>query len=159
MTKLNTAHIRKLIKLINQSPYFQLLSMKIKDMGIGFSLVHMDIEEKHLSPYLAIQGGVYSSLIDTAAYWAPYAELDENAGLISIDVNVNNLSSVKEGKLIIKGYRIKTGKSICAAKAEISDENGKILAYGSSKLLVTQGLQTIGQMASLHGVKIPPKFI
>lgn len=156
---LNPRHIKELIKMINWSPYFRLLSMVIEDIDIGYSMVRMEIEEKHLSPYGAIQGGVYSSLIDTAAYWAPYAELDENVGLISVDVNVNNLASVKEGVLLVKGLRIKTGRSICLAEAEITNQEGKILAHGSSKLLITRDLQTIEQMAALSNNPLPPKFI
>ena len=67
---LNQDHIRKLIALVNQSPFFQLLSMTIDDMGVGFSQLRIELEQKHLSPYMAIQGGVYSALIDAAAYWA-----------------------------------------------------------------------------------------
>ncbi|MGE5372877.1 MAG: PaaI family thioesterase [Solirubrobacterales bacterium] len=156
---INPAHLKALAALINESPYFRLLSMMIEDMGIGFSLVRVDIEPKHLSPYGAIQGGVYSSIIDTAAYWAPYAELDENVGLISMDVMVHNLASVKSGTLWARGERIKIGRTTCLAQASITDQNGKVLAHGSSKLLVTQGLQTIPQMVGFSAERIPNKFM
>jgi acyl-coenzyme A thioesterase PaaI-like protein len=64
--ELNRLHNQALIKLINSAPFFQNLSMAIEDMGIGYSVVKIALEEKHLSPYGAIQGGVYSSIIDTA---------------------------------------------------------------------------------------------
>ncbi|MGB4304534.1 MAG: PaaI family thioesterase, partial [Syntrophomonadaceae bacterium] len=105
--KLNEEHIKKLIALVNQSPFFQLLSMTIEHMGVGFSQLRIGLERKHLSPYMAIQGGVYSALIDAAAYWAVYAELPEEAGLITMDVTVNNLSSIKEGTIMATGRRIK----------------------------------------------------
>jgi len=157
--KLNLLHIQQLIKLINNSPYFQNLSMIIEDIGIGYSVVKIDVENKHLSPYGAIQGGVYASIIDAAAYWAPYAELDEDLGLISIDVNVNNAASVRKGSLFARGERIKIGRTICQAQATITDENGRVLAHGTSKLLVTKGLQTIPQMVGYCADKIGPKFI
>jgi len=157
--KLNSRHIQELIKLINHSPYFQNLSMIIEDIGIGYSVVKIDIENKHLSPYGAVQGGVYASIIDTAAYFAPYAELEEGVGLISIDVNVNNAASVKNGLLLARGERVKIGKTICLAQATITDANGNILAHGSSKLLVTKGLQTIPKMVDYSADIIPPKFI
>lgn len=156
---LNPAHIDGLIQLINQSPYFQLLSMTIEEMGIGYSVVKIQVGEKLLSPYAAIQGGVYSSLIDTAAYWAPYAELAENVGLISMDVNVHNLASVKSGRLLARGERIKIGKTTCLAQATITDEGGKVLAHGNSKLLITRGLQTVPQLTGYSPAQVPPKFI
>jgi uncharacterized protein (TIGR00369 family) len=157
---LNEEHIRGLIKLVNQSPFFQLLSMTIEDMGLGFSHLQIELEHKHLSPYLAIQGGVYSALIDAAAYWAVYAELPEQAGLITMDVNVNNLASIKEGTIVATGRRIKVGRSICLADVAVEDTNSRrILSQGTSKLLVTQGLQPITQIAQLAGTSLPPKFL
>lgn len=156
---LNPRHIEGLIQVINGSPYFQHLSMTIEEMGIGYSLVKIEMKKELLSPYGAIQGGVYSSLIDTAAYWAPYAELPDDVGLISMDVNVNNLSSIKSGSLWARGERIKIGRTTCLAEVSVSDNNGKVLAHGSSKLLITQGLQTIPQMIGYTPEKVPAKFI
>lgn len=156
---LNPRHIEELIKLINSSPYYQLLSMVMEDIGIGYSIITLDMESKHLSPYQAIQGGVYSSLIDAAAYWAVYPELDPESGLITLDVTVHHLASIKTGKLTVKGQRVKVGRTICLADATIESHEGRILAHGSSKLLVTDGLQTIDQMAALANTTLPPKFI
>ena len=155
---LNPKHIEGLISLINTSPYYQLLSMVMEDIGIGYSSIRLDMEQKHLSPYLAIQGGVYSSLIDAAAYWAVYSELDPDCGLITMDVTVHNLASINQG-MYAKGQRIKIGRTICLAEARVETDEGVILAQGSSKLLVTQGLQTIEQMSQLANVTLPPKFI
>jgi len=158
--KLNPAHVEAVINLINQGPYFRLLSMAVRELGPGYSLVEVDMEEKHLNPFGGIHGGVYSSLIDTAAYWAVYCELEENVGLISLDLKVDNLSPVKEGKLIVKGRRIKIGRNVCLAEATVSDEKGKALAHGTSKQMITRGLQTIEQaVLAMGGKPLPPKFI
>lgn len=157
--KLNPQHIQELIKLINSSPYFQLLAMNIEDISLGHCRVKTDITTRHLSPYGAIQGGVYASLVDTAAYWAVYGELDEGVGLITLDVNVNHLNSVKSGELITIGEQIKSGSTLCLAQATVTDGNGKILAHGTSKLLVTRGLQEINQIAQVAGTILPPKFL
>jgi acyl-coenzyme A thioesterase PaaI-like protein len=76
-----------------------------------------------------------------------------------MDVTVNNLASVKGGRLLARGERIKTGKTICLSQAQITDEDGKILAHGSSKLLVTKGLQTIPQINGYSADIVPSKFL
>lgn len=157
--ELNRLHIKELIRLINSSPFFQNLSMVIDDMGIGYSIVKINLEEKHLSPYGAIQGGVYSSIIDTAAYWAPYSELPEDVGLISMDVNVHNLASINQGMVIARGERLKIGRTICLSHVLVENEEGRVLAEGSSKLLITKGLQTIPNMKGYSAATMPPKFI
>lgn len=160
MKTLNPDHIKEVIALINQGPYFRLLSMKVSDLGKGFAKVEIDIENKHLNPFGGIHGGVYSSLIDTAAYWAVYCDVEEDAGLISLDIKVDNLASVKEGHLVVEGKLIKAGRIICMAEAFIMDGRGKFLAHGTSKQMVIQGRQTIAQAVSSMGYKpLPPKFI
>lgn len=160
MQRLNPDHIAAVIDLINRGPFFRLLSMQVAELGLGYSRVVVDLERKHLNPFGGIHGGVYSSLIDTATYWAVYCDIEENAGYISIDVSVDNLAPVKEGRLIVEGRRIKAGRSICIAEATITDHKGRPVAHGKSKQMVTPGLQSISQaVAAMGGQPLPPKFI
>ena len=41
MKKPNPEYIKRIKELVNGSPYFALLSMKILDIGIGFSVVEI----------------------------------------------------------------------------------------------------------------------
>lgn len=160
LKKINSEHIKAVIDLINNGPYFRLLSINVCELGPGYSKLQVELENKHLNPFGGIHGGVYSSLIDTAAYWAVYCDIDEESGLISLDVNVDNLSTVKDGLLLVEGRRIKAGKNICLAEAVITDSRGRYLAHGKSKQMVTRGLQTITQAVSAMGYPpLPPKFI
>ena len=59
-----------------------------------------------------------------------------------------------------KGRSIKIGKSMCLAEATATDGNGKWLAHGTSKMMVTKGLQTIEDALNFTGSDLlPPKFI
>lgn len=160
MAKLNPEHIKVVIQAINNGPFFRLLSMPITQMGIGFADMEIELVHKHLNPFGGIHGGVYASVIDTAAYWSAYSELDENAGMISIDLKIDFLSPIKTGNITVKGKRIKTGKTICLAEATVLDRDGKMLAHGSSKMMVSTELQTIREALKFTGVEdLPPKFI
>src|SRR5665647_1213873 len=157
MRTINPKHIKGILDMINHGPYFMLLNMVVKELGIGYSRVECDLENKHLNPFGGVHGGVYTSLIDTAAYWASYCEIDEDAGYISLDVQVDMLSASKNGRLVVEGKRIKVGRSVCKSEAIIMDSRGKILAHGTSKQMVTPGLQTINQAAMAMGYKsLPP---
>ncbi len=158
MQKLNPEHVESVLSMINKSPYFDLLSIVVKDIGIGYSYIEMDIEKKHLNPFKGIHGGVYSSIIDTAAYWAVYSEMPEGSGLITLDLTVNNLAPVKSGTLVVKGKRIKTGRTICIAEAGVM-QGERVVSHGISKMVVTKGLQTIDQILEEKPICIPPKFL
>jgi len=160
MRELNPEHISAVIGLINESPYFKHLAMVVRELRNGHSVVELDIDQRHLNPFGGIHGGVYSSIIDTAAYWSVYCELEEDAGLISIDVYVNNLRPISEGRLTVVGRRLKLGRSICLAEAVVSDDNDVILAQGTSKMMVTPHQQTIEAARASSGFdSLPPKFL
>ncbi len=160
MPELNPKHVQAVLELINRGPYFRHLSMPVKDIGMGYSIVELDIGNEHLNPFGGLHGGVYASAIDTAAYWAVYCELDEDVGLISLDLKVDYLAPANAGKMIIRGSRIKIGKTICLAEATAFDQNEKWLAHGISKMMVTQGLQTLRDALHFVGDEhLPPKFV
>jgi uncharacterized protein (TIGR00369 family) len=160
MYKINAEHISTVIRLINGSPFFKLLSIEVKEIGNGYSLLECEMREKHLNPFGSAHGGVYSSLIDTAAYWAVYCDMKDNTGYVTIDLNMHVLAPIREGLLLVSGTRIKTGKSLCLAEAKIETDNGHILATGTSKMLVVKEKQTINHIAQMTGIgQLPQKFI
>ena len=160
MKPLNPKHIREIIRLINHSPFFSLLSLDVKALEYGYCRVEIALEEKHLNPFGGLHGGVYSAAIDTAAYWAVYCAAPEEMGLISLDLHVDNLSTVQSGKLIVEGKQVKAGRSVCLAEATVKDCCGKLLACGSSKQVLVPGLQTIPQAIAAMGMPpLPPKFL
>jgi uncharacterized protein (TIGR00369 family) len=157
---INPAHIKALIELVNRGPYFELLSMEVIELSVGYSKVEARLESKHMNPFGAVHGGVYSSMIDTAAYWSAYCELDEDVGYTSIDVSVNNLAMISEGIITVEGRSIKIGKSICVVEAIAKDAAGRLLAQGMSKLMILQGKQSINHAIEAMGHKaLPPKFL
>ena len=160
MKMLNPAHIERILDLVNNAPYFKLLSMEICEIREGYARVEVDLETKHLTPFATVHGGVYASLLDTACYWACYGELDEDAGYVTIDINSTMLGASNSGRLIIEGRRIKMGKSVCMSAATMVNEAGKLIAHGESKMLVTHGMQTIASAVVAMGKEpLPEKFI
>ena len=160
MKEINPAHVEALISLINGGPYFKLLSMVVKEMGVGYSLVEVGIDRKHNHPFGGVHGGVYCSAIDTAAAWAAYCEVDENAAFITLDVNVNILAPVTNSKLIVEGRRIKIGRTICTTEATARNREGDIIANGSSKLVIMRDRKNMKQGPNpFASENLPPKFI
>jgi uncharacterized protein (TIGR00369 family) len=160
LAKLNPEHLRAVVSAINDCPFFKLMSMQVTEIGSGYSAVAAEIQKKHMNPFGGLHGGVYASLIDTAAYWCAYCDLPEENGLISIDLKVDFLGPMIDGKVFIKGQSLKSGRTICLTEAKMFDGNGRILAHGTSKLMVTQGRQSINDVIDSGGsIMLPKKFI
>jgi acyl-coenzyme A thioesterase PaaI-like protein len=51
MLSLNQDHVREVMDAINEGPYFKHLSMTVKEMGEGFSIVELDMGNEHLNPF------------------------------------------------------------------------------------------------------------
>ena len=136
----NPEHITRLAEVINSAPYFKLMAMQIRQIGVGYSLFEIGLAKKHLQPFGLTHGGVFAALIDTAASWALFYSIeDQNAGLTSVDLKLNYLGPAVSGKLIARGRQIKIGKTLGYAEAQVNDETGKILAHGTSTIMILQG--------------------
>ncbi len=154
MKTLNPAYVECVNQLINDSPYFKLLSMTIAEAGIGFSRLEIDLAEKHLQPFGFVHGGVFASIIDAAAFWALFYEIeDPAAGATSVDLKLNYLAPAASGRLIANGRRIRLGKTLGYADAAVTDERGRLLAHGTSTLMILPGSNQL-----VIDQPLPPKF-
>ena len=153
MKKVNPAYLEAVTKRVNGSPFFTLISMHITNLGWGESRLEMVVEEKHFQPFGMVHGGVYASVMDAAAFWAVYPQIDDDFGITTVELKLNYLAPVSSGSLIAKGKTIKVGKSICLAEASIEDETGKLLAHGTETMMVLKDLKLQGHE------ELPPKFL
>jgi uncharacterized protein (TIGR00369 family) len=153
MRRLNPEYVKVVRSATNQSPYFRLLSMELQDFDLGRSHIEISLQEKHLQPFGKVHGGVYSTIIDAAAFWAVFGEVDEGMGMTSVDLKLNYLAPTTGGKLVAVGRRIKIGKTLGLGEAQVSDQDGRILAHGTSTLIVLAGV------GFSNGKPLPNKFL
>ena len=153
MKKLNPAYVQAVRETVSDSPFFRHLSMTIREMDIGCAVVDLDVDTEHLQAFGYVHGGVYASAIDTAAFWSAFCELEEGTGITTVDLKVNYLAPVKAGKLTAEGKRIKMGKTLGLAEATVKDVQGRVVAHGTSTLIVLPGFGLAG------GPALPPKFL
>lgn len=152
MRKLNPEYVETIRALVNECPYFTLLSMTLSGIEMGKSTLEIDVQNKHLQPFGAVHGGVFASIIDAAAFWAVFQEVDEDLTMTTVDLKVNYLAPAQDGKLIARGRRIKVGKTLALAEAEVSNQQGKVLAHGTSILMILKNPE-------MHLGQLPPRFV
>jgi uncharacterized protein (TIGR00369 family) len=151
MKRLNPAFVKEIKRVVNTSPYFSLLSMEIKSLEPGLARLEVALEEKHLHPFGKVHGGVFASLVDAAAFWALYVEVEEGKWMTTVEMKLNFLAPAKVGKLVAEGRRIKLGQTLSLGEASVKDEEGRLLAHGIGTFMILpgQGLS----------VSLPPKFL
>ena len=154
MRKLNPEFVRAMNQLMNNCPFYSLLSMKIQEVTDEYVILEIDIKEKHLHAFNFVHGGVFASIIDSATFWAVFYKVDDpDAALVSVDLKVNFLARADSGRLKAKARSIKIGRKLGYAEAEVRNENGRLLAHGTSTLMILSGKGVIDH------IKLPPKFL
>ena len=154
MSQPNPAYIVRLKDRVNGAPYFSHLALNMTDIGVGFSVFEMDIHPYHHHPFGSVHGGVIASIIDSAAFWAAHFDLESpDEGLTSVDLKLNYLAPVASGRLIATGRRIKLGRTLGYAEAEVKTRSGKLVSHGTSTLMV---LKETGLAAD---PSLPEKFL
>jgi uncharacterized protein (TIGR00369 family) len=153
MRTLNPEYVRVGRTVANRSPYFSLMSMELLDFDIGTSRVEIRLQEKHLQPFGVVHGGVFSTIIDAAAFWAVYPEIDPEMGMTSVDLKLNYLAPATSGTLVALGRRIKVGKTLGLAEAQVANQDGRILAHGTSTVIL------LPEVSFAHEGTLPRKFL
>ena len=153
MKKLNPEYVKAVTGLANESPYFRHLGMVLSELSPGQALVEIRSRGHHLQIYGNVHGGVIASLADTAIFWSLFSELDESAGITTVDLKVNYLAPVADGRLSARGRRIRLGRTLGLGETEIVNGEGKLVAHGTSSVIVLPGFHFPGNP------KLPLKFL
>ena len=153
MKTLNPEYVKMVAREVGKCPYFQLLSMEIRDLEWGRSRLEVAIQTKHLQPFGMVHGGVYASLVDAAAFWAVFPQVEEEAGMTTVEMKLNYLAPASEGVFVAKGKCIKVGKTLCLGEAAVEDQAGNLLAHGTATMMV------LGDLRLQLDSPFPPKFL
>lgn len=139
MKTINPEWIRQIQSADN--PYFDLQQMAILDLGWGTAHLEISLDRRHLQPFGVVHGGVCASLLGAAGFWAVFSRVDPEEGMTTIELKINYLSPVVGGRLIGLGSCIKLGRSLGLGEARIENEEGRLLAHGTTTVMVQPGMK------------------
>lgn len=151
--RLNPKYTEAISTLVNRSPYFSLISMEIKELEWGTSVLEVELEEKHLQPFGYVHGGAIASVIDAATFWAVFPQVKDGMGLTTVEIKANFLAPVQKGKLVAKGRCIKMGRTLVLGEAYVNSAEGTLIAHGTATMMIVADLKVEGQE------NLPPKQI
>ncbi len=134
--ELNPAYRERLFAVINESPFVQHMGMRISELGSAQARFDMVEAQFRLQPFGVAHGGNFATLIDSATYWACYLGLDDDQdGLTSVDLKLNYLAPSRIEPITCVGKLIKAGRTLSYAEAEVRNQDGRLLAHGTSTLM------------------------
>ena len=104
----------------------------------GRAVFSLEPAEHHYNPIGSVHGGVFATLLDSAAGCAVHSTLAAGMGYTSVDLNVKFLRgmSATTGRVTCEGRVVHRGRRLALAEATITDGAGRLLATATSSCLV-----------------------
>jgi uncharacterized protein (TIGR00369 family) len=139
MPTLNPEYHQRLLHSVNTSAYPSHLGFRLAEITDGGCRVELDVLPQHFQPFGIVHGGVLATLLDTATFWAGFYVLPEDAGLVNVDLKLNYLKAVMNGRLVATGKCLRAGRQLSYTEASVTDEKGELVAHGTSTLMALPG--------------------
>jgi uncharacterized protein (TIGR00369 family) len=114
------------------------MSFRLVQVGDGFAVFEGDPGSHLLNPMGTIHGGWALALIDSATGCAAHTLLPAGTAYTTIETKVNfsRPITLETGRVRVEGRVISQGRQIISAQAQLLAPDGRILAHGTSTLMV-----------------------
>jgi len=121
------------------SGFDEVNGFRVTEAGPDRTVVEWDVSSQHLQPNGIVHGGVYCSVIETAASVGAAFWLGERGSVVGVSNQTDFLRAINSGHLTAVATPIHRGRSQQLWQVEITDERERRVARGQVRL---QNLQT-----------------
>jgi len=124
-----------------QAPISETMSFWIVAVGDGFAAFEGEPGKHLLNPMGGVHGGWALTLIDSVAGCAGHSLLAAGEGYTTIETKGNFSRPITRdtGRVRAEARAVSRGRQIISAEARILSADGKVLAHGTSTILVLNG--------------------
>lgn len=110
----------------------ELIGMEMVDVGEGTATFELVAGPQHWSPPGNLHGGILCDLADAAMGCANATRLGPGEAFTTVELKINFLKPVWEGRLRAVGSVVKAGRTIALTDCRVTDEDGSLVAYATS---------------------------
>lgn len=119
-------------------PFWETLGLELLEAGGGRAAMRVAFRDAHLQSGV-MHGGVVASLVDSACACAAVSLLHPDAYATSVNLQVAFLRTVRGGRLTARAECIRAGRRVLFCEARVWNEDGELVASGSSQLVRVPG--------------------
>jgi uncharacterized protein (TIGR00369 family) len=119
-------------------PIAALLGMDVVEVGDGFATFTLEPDERMLNPIGSVHGGIAATLLDSCMGCAVHTTLPPGSGYTTAQLNLHYLRSMQPGMGVVRatGTVLHRGRKQSTAEAKLFDEQGRLLAHGTTTCLI-----------------------
>jgi uncharacterized protein (TIGR00369 family) len=123
----------------NPAPVAELVGFRLVSFADGVALLELQAAARHHNPMGIVHGGILCDLADAAMGVAFAATLEDGETFATLQLSALYLRPVREGTLTARGRVLHRGRRHGHAEAEITDQDGQLVARFTSSCLVSRG--------------------
>jgi len=112
-----------------------LVGLEVERLYEGGAVLAMVVNQRHLQIHSVVHGGVIATLADTAGAIAAYTVSPVGAELATIELKINYLLPIAEGKVEAEGRVLRAGRNFIVVECDVRNAQGQLAA----KALMTFG--------------------
>ncbi|MFB7940036.1 PaaI family thioesterase [Streptomyces sp. NPDC127049] len=119
-------------------PIAALLGFSLEEVEDGRAVFALEPGEEHYNPIGSVHGGVYATLLDSAAGCAVHTTLPLGTAYTSLDLQTRFLRPITSdtGKVRAVGTVISRGRRTALAEAGLYDGEDRLLAHATSTCML-----------------------
>lgn len=106
------------------------LGIELDSIEPGRARLSLEVQQRHLQLAGIMHGGAIATLIDTAVAFAIVGASEPGARFTTIEMKVNYLSPIREGRVVADARLIRDGRRIVVADCDLYDSEGRLAAKG-----------------------------
>ena len=126
-------------KRFSDAPISRLVGFDVKPSdaeGVGEATVEINCDRRHHNPMQRVHGGLIAALADAAMGIAFGRTLIDDQDFSTIEMKINFIRPVKEGRLTAMAQVVERGLRIGFVECEIKNDRGKRIATATSTCTV-----------------------
>ena len=119
-------------------PIAEPMGFRLVEVEPGRAVFEGEPGPRLLNPLGSVHGGWALTLIDSAAGCSVHTELDAGVGYTTVETKVNFTRAIapEGGPVRCEGRVLSRGRTIATAEAHLRAADGKLLAHGTSTLMI-----------------------
>jgi uncharacterized protein (TIGR00369 family) len=119
-------------------PIAQPMGFTLVEVGEGLAIFEGETGPQLLNPAGTVHGGWALTLIDSATGCAAHTTLPPDTGYTTVETKANFTRPIlaDTGRVRAEGRVISQGRQVITTEAKVTDARGRVLAHGTSTLLV-----------------------
>ncbi|OFW58529.1 MAG: hypothetical protein A2V52_01120 [Actinobacteria bacterium RBG_19FT_COMBO_54_7] len=123
--------------------------MQVLEAGEGRSRLRLPVRDDFKNLYGILHGGVIAALLDSSCTIAVGSLMESDEEAVTVDQHISYISNVSKGVLFGEGRAVHKGRYTGVSRAEVRDEEGKLLAVGTATIFFNR--KDSGDSDTEHG--------